>query len=328
MLRLSDPRVFTPLLLLLIAGSYLAGSAAAHAVLSWDPDQSTWLLDRGPGKLMRRVTMMLVVIGLTGLLRCAQWNGWRDNGLWLVDETPPWRRDLATGFGLGVLTLGGLMLLGLLTGARILDPDHSPFVFLGVLLLLLLKSAVIAVVEETLARGILLRVLLRMWPLWAAALFVSGIFAGGHFLKPQDAAFGSPGLWAPIQSMFDYAAGIPMIGWRLLNMTLMSLVLCVVVIRNKTIWLAAGLHAGWVWTKGGGGKLLSFDGDAPYDWFMGRRSDFTDSALCSLTLLVLLMWAWRQPNRPVKTVGEPAGDGHPNAQSRRERGGSVPGARH
>ena len=284
--------VFTGVLLALLLGAYVGAALLTVGLFSWIPDSV--LFEKGPGKFMRRVVMVLVIIGLPWVLRRYAWKGWRDNGWELSGAGSGWRAQLIRGFILGVVTLGVLVVGGWLVDERVVRPEIAwgllPLVMAG----MVAQGVVVGVLEETLARGILFRSLARMWPVVAAAVFSSALFAVGHFLKPQDVAFeAGGGIGPPLWSMVEFMGSVNRIEWRLPNLILMSLALCVVVIRTRTIWLAAGLHAGWVFVKELSDHIWSWDPRIPYDLVWGQRSDFTDGLACTIMLVMVFGWAWR-----------------------------------
>ncbi len=264
------------------------------------------LTHRGTGKIMSRAMQVWLIVLLPLVLRFSGWRGWRDCG-WQNAAGParPLWRDLLAGLALGVATLGALALFMFLTGRRVadaLDPALSiPLTVLGYAL----SALVVAVFEETVARGILFRLWARTWGVVAAALFSSGLFAVVHFLNPDAAAFQVPGFWSAVGAL-GLSALRPDTGdaafWiRLCNLALLGLALCAMVRLTGSIWLAVGAHAGWVWSI----KLNNFFTDAVppplRSRVWGARGDLTDSVIGSATLLAVLLvvlgMIWRRTRR-------------------------------
>ena len=81
---------------------------------------------------------------------------------------------------------------------------------------------------------------------------------------------------------------------RFMNLSLMGLVLCMFVYHTRTIWVAVGTHAGWVWME----KLnrLLTDHAHPVDssMWMGHRADMTDSltavGMCCVLAICGSLW--------------------------------------
>lgn len=272
------------------------------------PAWAETLTHRGTGKIMSRAMQVWLLVLLPLVLRFSGWRGWRDCGWQRGAETarPLWQ-DLLAGLALGVATLGSLALFMFLTGRRVtcaIDPATSLlFVVVGYAL----SATVVAVFEETVARGILFRLWARAWGVVVAALVSSVLFALAHFLSPDDAAFQRPGFWPAVGtlslSVLRPETGDPAFYIRLLNLTILGLALCAMVRLTGSIWLAVGAHAGWVWSI----KLNNFLTDAlPLPLrsrIWGARGDLTDSVIGSATLLAVLLvmlWLlWRRARRGV-----------------------------
>ena len=270
---------------------------------------SAWaetLTHRGTGKIMSRAMQVWLLVLLPLVLRFSGWRGWRDCG-WQRAAGPglPLWQDLLAGLALGVATLGSLALFMFLTGRRVtcaIDPATS---LLSVVVGYALSATIVAVFEETVARGILFRLWARAWGVVVAALVSSVLFALAHFLSPDDAAFLRPGFWPAVGalglSVLRPETGDPAFYIRLLNLTILGLALCAMVRLTGSIWLAVGAHAGWVWSI----KLNNFLTDAlpaPLrSRIWGARGDLTDSVIGSATLLAVLLvvlWLlWRRARR-------------------------------
>jgi membrane protease YdiL (CAAX protease family) len=174
--------------------------------------------------------------------------------------------------------------------------------------LFVVSCLAVSLIEETLARGILFRSLARVWtPLWAAVV-ISAVFGTAHYLRPLREAFTDGPLfattWAVLSSMPDYAAGVPLVGLRMFNLFLMSMVLCAFVVRTRTIWLAVGTHAGWVWVKRMNDYLSDSARDVSVPLWLGQKTDGTDSLLATAFLLLLMAWALWAPARGHKPSTE------------------------
>ncbi len=302
-------------ILFLTAGVWLAAALAvliARAAPGWG-SLGAFLLEKGPEKIMRRCLLGVGLVFLLAFLRRAGWRGWRDCG-WLPDDPGDagvgWRSDLLRGLLLGILSLGavgGLTILARIHPIVITDPaDAIARAILG----LLLSGAAVALIEETLMRGILFRVLARGLRAWPAAILSSLAFAAAHFAEPARAAFDSgPFLLVSARvalSTFRPETLAPLAGIKFLNLALLGLVLCAFVIRTRTIWLAVGAHAGWVWMIKLHGLLTLYDPAAPLAAWLGRRNDFMDSILATAFLGALLAWAARRPGgagTPLRRAG-------------------------
>ncbi len=260
----------------------------------------TWshaLLRKGPETVTRRCLQLWAVLLLPLLLRRTGWRGWRDSG-WrdevATDSRGAGWRDVLQGVALGLLTLGGLALCTWLCGWSVsspLAPDTAvPLTLLGYAV----SGAVVAVLEETVARGILFRLWARVWGWGAAAVVSSLLFGLVHFVGPARAAFDHPAgvaaAWSVLQSTVTQVPDVPHFGLRLLNLTLLGLVLCAMVWHTRTIWLAVGAHAAWVWCIKANNLLTDAAPNRPWSPWWGVRGDATDALACTCLLLGLLIF--------------------------------------
>ncbi len=296
------------LLVFVVLGSFVLSAIAATYLVQWaSASEGFWaglLLSRGPQKVMPRILMLMLLILLPIVLRRTCWHGFRDSGLLVGSEAHPagpWWKDLLTGFGLGILTLGSGALLVALMGFRFLVPALGIGAATFQVLYYLLAAAAVGFLEEIWSRGILFRSLARVFRVWPTALAISFLFALGHFLRPDSARFDPGHLWetsmAALVSMFETLPDIPFIEMRLLNLFLMGLLMCLVVHRLGTIWLAAGLHSGWVWIKRINQKWTDVNPELAHSLFWGARSDLTDGLLCTGLLLLLTLFIWKRVRR-------------------------------
>ena len=250
-----------------------------------------------PHRFMRRLMTLLAVLGAPVLLKVAGWRGWRDCGV--LPEGSVWNpghalRESVTGVLLGLCTLTPLVALSVLSGQRAWSPHESAiWLAMG---LVVLRSAIVGLFEEVVARGVLFRVLARAWTLWPAMLVSSALFAYLHFFKASPGVFSGDVSWwgvlEVIESSFRNVGLTEDVTIRFINLTLMSMVLCLMVARSGTIWMAAGTHAGWVFVKFSNRKLTVDNGAAVDALWIGHRSDATDGLLttCILALLLVVWW--------------------------------------
>ena len=309
-------RVALSLFVILVLDLVLA--AVTAVVLMWfllphlPPAWSDAVTHRGQGKIMVRAMQVWLVVLLPLILRFSGWYGWRDCG-WQRDTsatTTPrlvWQ-DLFKGAVVGLISLGGLAVFMLATNRRwlcVLDTDTS---LLVVLLGFAMSAAVVAVFEETLARGIIFRLWARAWGAVVAAVISSLLFAISHFLEPAPAAFAAPtfgcAVWTLILSTLHPAITGTAGFVQFLNLACLGAVLCAMVRLTGNIWLAVGAHAGWVWSI----KVNNFFTDAlpiPLrDRIWGARGDLTDSMVGTLALLAVLMSVLLLQRRSMWHTGE------------------------
>ena len=266
---------------------------------------ATWsevILHRGAGKIMERSMQVWLVLFLPFLLRGSGWRGWRDCGWQGAASAPPIWKDILSGNVVGLTTLGGLTLFMVLTGRRVACALETGTSIPLDLLWFMLSAAVVAVFEETIARGIIFRLWARVWGVIVAALISSALFALVHFIQPDANAFRVSNFWSAVSALSLSALrpdmSDPAFFIRLLNLACLGLALCAMVRLTGTIWLAVGAHAGWVWCI----KANNYFTDAvplplrTHLW--GARGDLTDSVMGTVMLIaVLLIILWLQKRR-------------------------------
>ena len=243
--------------------------------------------------LLRRSAMVWAVVFLPLLLKQFGWQGRSDLG-WTDMKSPHSRyvRLVVLGLGIGLISLGSVCGLVLVSGARALtsvDATHS----LATLFSFALSGLVVAVIEETLTRGILFRPLIRAWGVWPATLVSSLLFAAAHFIHGDPATVNAQGLFpASFKLLASSLGGIPDASHfllRFVNLALLGVVLCSFAARTGTIWLGVGAHAAWVWVMKVNGFLCDTVLTRPWTPWWGQRGDSTDSLLATAALLIVLV---------------------------------------
>lgn len=293
--------VGVPLMLafILVASAWL--SALVHGmVVGAEEGLAGFVADKGAHKAMRRFMMLMGIPVAVWVLRTAGWGGVRDIG-WSRDPArrmdPGWPRDVAMGWVIGVVSLAATAMAAAAAGTRTYSPDGLWWAIAAGALLSILSATLIAVLEETLVRGVLYRVLERLWRAAPAALVSSLLFAGLHFLKASPDSYGDGGVLAQtgavLWSALTAPARVDQFWWRFANLTLMGIVLCIFVARTRTVWLAVGAHAAWVWMGRLNESLTSRVRDLDPNPWIGARSDGTDAGLTTLVLVLLAVAAWR-----------------------------------
>ncbi len=265
----------------------------------------------GVAKVMRRCLLAVAIPFLIVFLRRAGWGGWPDCGFSSDDPDGAWRSrraGLARGFLLGILTMGAIGAVVTLAGIHRLYSELTPAAQAARIAGFLASALAVGLFEETLMRGILFRVLARLWRAWPAAILSSVIFSAAHFVEPAAGSLCGGSFLGNIQSVFLSTLSEfwkqPGLGLRFLNLALLGIVLCAFVIRTKTIWFSVGAHAGWVWMIKAHGLITLFYPPAPLVRWLGKRNDFTDSILATAMLAGLLALAARaDAGRPRRHLG-------------------------
>ena len=274
--------------------------AAPTAALFSHWEAADWMFDKGEDHMARRVAMIWALVLTPFLFVWFRPRFWSDAG-WQpwpgYRQRVPWWNFLLQGLGLGMLIVGGVMAVSLLLGTREINFAYANWVLALNILRYGLIAVLIALLEETLIRGFLLRSMLRRMGLPLAIGLSSLLFAAAHFAWPDPAAFETSGFFARsgnvFLSFFTHGPDEPYPLLMFLNLTLMGVLMGVLVLRTGSIWIAAGVHAGAVWVK----KVNSIVADRVHDvehrWLIGGRSDHLDSLLLVILLAVLCVAVWQ-----------------------------------
>lgn len=162
-----------------------------------------------------------------------------------------WKSDLALGFAVAAVP-AILMSAGLVWGGvyRIL-PDWPAAGFVRIAG----TAAAVSVIEEFLFRAVLLGLCLMAMRAAPAILLSSLVFAAVHFLRPLKKASQEPVTWLSgfeqIPLAFTSAPPWPLLGWGFATLLLAGLLLAAATVSTRSLFLAIGVHAGWIFTQQG-----------------------------------------------------------------------------
>lgn len=164
-----------------------------------------------------------------------------------------------TGFLTGLLSIAAAYGLGLSLGAYKPEYEHYtaglPLVLLG----FLSTAFFVGWLEEMFFRVFFQGSLRTRWPVWAAALLVSAVFAALHFFRPRvEPPITDPGwlsgfaLLPHLFALFQPERDL----WFAATLFLMSLALALYYEREGHLYHVAGLHMGWVLMLQAGDHLV------------------------------------------------------------------------
>lgn len=203
----------------------------------------------GFGSVIERTLQLTLFPALLALLYVKGWRRRRDYGLmkgWL--HMAPW------GVGLACAAVLVATIFQITLGAR---EFKAAIPWLAVLAVLP-GAAVVALIEEVLFRGVLLKVFAKRMVFWLANLLQALIYAFVHFLSPEG--FGSKHeatAWSGIQwlgavfrQFFDWQkfSDSPALWIKFLALTTLGWLMGVSVRACGHIGWAVGFHFGAVWT--------------------------------------------------------------------------------
>jgi len=228
---------------ILLAG--LIGAAIAFPAYELTSTFASWPFHRVAG----RVAMLALVLGLVWLCRHLQLRTKRDYGYAL-----PWRRFLTQSllWGLvGMATAGVGAAFLLLTQLRVMDLSFVPSAsgYARIFLVGLGSGVSVALLEETVFRGIMHTAIERESGAWTAALLSAPLFAILHFfakVRIPAAELGWGSGFDLLVLSFAPLSHPALVVDSFLSWLVVGLILSLTRALTGNIAVAIGLHAGWV----------------------------------------------------------------------------------
>jgi membrane protease YdiL (CAAX protease family) len=231
------------LAVILLAG--LIGACIAYPAYELTSTFADWAFHR----VASRIAMLVLVAELVWLCRHLNLRRKRDFGYGL-----PWRRFITVSLlwgavGMATAGLGAAFLLT--TGLRIRDPEFiaSASSFAHIFLVGVGSGISVALLEETVFRGIMHTAIERESGPWTAALLTAPLFAVLHFfakarIPAADLGWGSG---FDLLSLSFAPLGHPALVFdSFLSWLTVGLILSLTRALTGSIAVAIGLHAGWV----------------------------------------------------------------------------------
>lgn len=264
-----------------------------------------------PGLLSERVSFPKVfnrafmVSGVLLFIACRRWL--IPPGLKELLSTPPalGARDLLSGFSLAVGSM--VLLLAVMTWAGV----YTPFFRLSVAESVsrfasgLLAGGFAGTLEEIFFRGILFKGLYDAGRPLRAYLFANLFYSALHFVKPEksffmegfDLTLGFRHLATTFQPFFEIWEILP----GIFGLFLIGVALSFALVRTGKLYLAIGLHAGWVLAL----KTIRVFGDysrADLGWYFGDSDPKIVSGVATWIGVALVCWAvyWITKRRAVR----------------------------
>ena len=264
---------------------YWAMTAWAQA---YPNDLNTYLAAKDFPRYFDRLRWLPVIIVFPWLLKvCGLWS-WRALGM---RGGPGWWRSMLSWFGAGIVMLGlvaATQAFGIGIGPK---GAWSSLEVFHVVAVAVLAGMILALLEESVFRGLVLRIFYTaMRPL--PAVFIASIFfAIVHFKKiPAE-------IWSD-ETVVTWGSGFYVGFWTLLsvgttfewikflNFFLTGLVLCLLFLKTRSLWPCIGLHAGWVAFRQIYGNFYSA-GNGEFNWLWGSER-MIDGLLPALFLIPLI----------------------------------------
>ncbi|HKL20254.1 MAG TPA: CPBP family intramembrane glutamic endopeptidase [Tichowtungia sp.] len=215
-------------------------SEAAGTNLLW-ADLADSVFDSPYRRVNDRCVLIAVLILLVPAYRMSGLKGRADFGI-------PKRNDWLRLFGFGLIVAAASMLVTYLIGlfAGVYGPAELDGGLAGDLVKIIIGALLIGIIEEILFRGYILTALRRSLGPVAAVLLSSALFAVVHFIKPAEPA--TVGWTSGFQLFGNLFAKAGDTFWpEVCTLFCMGTVLATLSHWTRSVYLAIGLHAGWVW---------------------------------------------------------------------------------
>lgn len=124
-----------------------------------------------------------------------------------------------------------------------------PAILWPALFRLIMTAGVVALFEEFFFRGLLLGLCRRFFKEKANAIFTALLFASIHFLNLPHEGDTTIHWWSGFALLFTWTNALP--PWPLAlgafgSLFLIGVILAWVTLKTNSLWLAIGLHAGWI----------------------------------------------------------------------------------
>jgi membrane protease YdiL (CAAX protease family) len=195
-----------------------------------------------------RALLVAALVLLWPLLRAVRVRGWRDLGL---EKNAHAGTDVAAGFVIAAVPL--LCCGAVLIAVHVYSLRHA---FLWHKMpAVLVAASVVPILEELLFRGFIMGVLLRSFSRLRALLITSALFSIVHFLKapdlttPNDAVGWSSGFVSIAHSFWQFGDPV-LLAAGFLTLFAIGCILADARLQTRSLWLAIGLHAGWIFANG------------------------------------------------------------------------------
>jgi uncharacterized protein len=252
---------------ILLAG--LIGACIAYPAYELTSTFASWAFHR----VASRIAMLVLVLGLVWLCRHLQLRTKRDFGYAL-----PWRQFLKQSLlwgsvGMATAAVGAAFLL--LTHLRVMDQSFVPSAagFARIFLVGVGSGISVALLEETVFRGIMHTAIERESGAWTAALLTAPLFAVLHFfakvrIPAADIGWGSG--FDLLALSFAPLSHPALVLDSFLSWLVVGLILSLTRVLTGNIAVALGLHAGWVVVLRMLQEGTSSGGSSAYSAWVGR----------------------------------------------------------
>lgn len=263
-----------------------------------------WLLfvvtDYPYTKLLSRSILFFAALGLVPMWRYLGLS-WVEIGMAPMSNKRPsgWLRYLSVPYALALVFVIPVMFFFLVVGFRVVDPDFVFFdaSFFGMLLVLFLSAALVALFEEVLFRGVMFTALRRSTSFAATALITAAVYALVHFLEPADISITEVSWLTGFLRVGDAFSGLQVVPeqWDAVLCLFLLGILFAWVRERFDLWSCIALHAAWVFALRFYKELTVRDIVNVYRPWVGEYDNFTGNLVSFwLVFAFVLLALYRQ----------------------------------
>lgn len=205
-------------------------------------------------------------------------------------------RSLVQGLLLGIGSMLLLPLAGLLLGAYEAAEGLGAADLLGAAIGFLAVGIIVGLIEEFIFRGMIFGLIDRSTGIWPAALISSGLYSLVHFIDPVLPAGVVHGHWySGFHTLGVAAKSFASFNSHIfpycLTLFLIGMSLCLLYSRKGRLFLAIGVHAGWILVLKLAKKVL--ERTDRYEWIFGQdmvmSKTYAVAIIAAIFLLAVLL---------------------------------------
>jgi uncharacterized protein len=231
---------------------YLAASVVLGALLApllfWSTQSLVPQLFPGVDfeSFFHRAVLIALLVLLFPFTRWVGVRRWRDLGL---ERNSSWLRDVTAGFLLAAMPLlccGAVVIVLHVFSFRHVINWWAVAKVTG-------AAVVVPLIEECFFRGLILGVLLRSGYKYAAMLLSSALFSIVHFLKAPERTSTTVSWSSGFDSIahsFSQFRNVLVVTAAFTTLFLIGYIMADARVKTRSLWLAIGLHSGWIFGSG------------------------------------------------------------------------------
>jgi len=278
----------------------LACMLLSSLLLPWLHPVFDAMFEASPDRALYRFAMLLALIGMPFFLRAMKLRGRAAMGFQPLSEN--WHRVVGKGLGYGILILVGLVLILMVSGARLFSPREE------ITLLLLTKYALaglasglaVGLIEEFFFRGPMQTGARRSLGFWPTAILIGAFYSMVHFMRPIAPSSEEITVAEAFSMMwggFEQLGKVNEIADRFIALLVAGVFLSMVRERTGSVVWAIGIHAGWVMTIKVAKKLTDSDANATTSWLLSSDGITGWGSALWMAAIAAGYWWWTDPRR-------------------------------